>query len=369
MLSIVKIKSISNIENVDYIRDNVRLNEGIKENLVDAINQAPTTALPFFGLEMVPSGKELFKRWQQRFYGDAYKTEQIQFINNITFEEWQERRLSNGKKLGKQLRYMEFSQELLDFDGSQERVDKNKYVIIFNPCWWSKLGMSSLAEKGSWDGFGGTSCQDIRNLDSSYSHHVLGSMMNDYYTIQLVRLNEGEKVSDFNSYQALDGRLIARVNAWSFDGRIRTNDIYYGSSKTKQILIDIIEQLQEQGLDIQEGDYGYDYQIDLNSYKMSYEEDILVSVDDYYTIDCPACGGSGTQTVWDERDNEHECDCPACGGSGEYELYICNEEWETVKSTKEILPYDEGIVSYNEVNVCNEEKGMTLGDWMMTVNK
>ena len=359
----------SNVENLEYIRANVSMQSTVRDYLAEAMAEAPVTELPYVAFEMVPSGLHMFNDWKYHLNQYAEEHNQLNFIYTITLEEWKQRKLANGQKLGKYLKKLGFPKEVLDYDGSLERVDGKRYGLILNPCPWAKAGMSSLARKGSWNGFNGTSCQDIRNHDGEYPKHVLGSIVNDYYTIQMIELKDGDVVTDFNSYEAMVDRLEARVNAWNFDGRLRTQDIFYGSSRTKQIMQDLINQLAEAGLDIQIGEYGCEDSLSLEEFIITIEEAITVCVDDYYTITCPACCGRGTVDEWDKDDNRHTCECPACCGSGEYEIYIEAKGEEEIEREVGVLPYEEGIISYNEVNICNEWKGEVLGDWLVKVSK
>nr|DAX84068.1 MAG TPA: hypothetical protein [Caudoviricetes sp.] len=216
-------------------------------------------ALPYFAFEMMGDNKGVFNEWKSYMLDECTDSLQMNFIIELQLDEWMNRRTSNGRKLGKQLKALGFEQYVLDYDGSFERVNLNeRYGLIFNPCVWSRAGMSSLAKLGTWNGFNGSSCQDIRHDDCSYVWSVLGSLVNEYFTVQLVRLNEGEKLEELNTYESMKDRLLARSNAFiAGDGTIFLNGVY-GNNATTKIFGELVDQLNQDGLRIADVyDVGY----------------------------------------------------------------------------------------------------------------
>ena len=75
----------------------------------------------YFGFELPAPAEYLFAEWLRvmRSYIQLLKLsdEASNLIRHITLKEWSNRRLKDGRKLGKRLKQLGFSQRAVDFDG------------------------------------------------------------------------------------------------------------------------------------------------------------------------------------------------------------------------------------------------------------
>lgn len=332
------------------------------------------SGLPYFGIELQAPTNIIMDEWLHIMDNyrliDGLEQEAYNFINHLSLEEWSNRRTNDGKKLGKQLKKLGFSQKALDFDGSFERVSDAHYGLIFNPNYWARLGMSALANPNSWDGYAGTSCQDFRHDEADYPKFVLASTVNPFYVIQLIKLRDGEKVTDFTSYESMRNRLIARTLCDSVDGRFRYSTLY-GNTKTKKILRTYLEALFESGLDLQDGldNDGREYRIikGLEAFNITDWIYVTYERDESVEIECPCCDGYGEVEAQGSDGRDYTITCPHCNGARYITDYIEVEYENEIETETELFPYVEGIFHDGHIYHARSPKGKAFGDWIMTV--
>lgn len=274
-----------------------------------------------------------------------------------TFEEWKSGKVQDGKriqKLGKTLKKLGFPQFVIDFYSQQIKNEETMYITISDRV-QHITGMSYYAEMGSWDGAGGTSCQDPRQ---GYEQcEQLGATIHDKKTYIAMLHADKDDILDMN------GKLLARsmMKEITFEGRkflLATN--YYGNNVTKNCLHQGLNQLNEVGIySIDRREYEFNYDEVFNhsettneSLKIDIYDDVEIEFEDDFEIECecPVCEGSGKFEVYSYKLDGHvEVDCPTCGGSGEYStyIYIHESEWVEVEVEKEIEIYAEGYQSFD----------------------
>lgn len=370
-----KVKYLKDTTELDYEFPEVE-NCTVDTYLEDAIERGQKVDQEanylYFGFELPAPAEYLFSEWLRvmRSYIQLLKLsdEAGTFIRNITIEEWVNRRLSDGRKLGKRLKQLGFSQRAVDFDGSQERCSDARYGLIFNPNYWARLGMSSLANPDSWDGYNGTSCQDFRHDEADYSKHVLASTSNSFYVIQLIRLFDRERLEDFTSYESMRDRLEARTLCDFAGGRFRYSTMY-GNNKSKLILSTYLDNLLENGLDVQNGlKYdGSDYTIvkGLKAFTITDWIYINVSISEKMETECPLCEGSRKIDATGSNGCEYEIWCPHCNGTGYISTWVEVEHEEEMEDEIDLFPYEEGIFHGNRIKHSRSPKGLTFGEWTM----
>lgn len=273
-----------------------------------------------------------------------------------TYEEWQTGKYEGRTKINKVLNRNGFSKDVLDYYSQQIKEESTKCITISSLPQFI-AGMSYWCELGEWDGYRGSSCQDLRHDDEDYALNIGGALHDDKLFIAMMH----EKVEDFENFT---DKMIARTLMRYVEVNGEPSLIacqYYGNNTTKNELDNAMNKLNEVGI------FGRNitrqrYDLDGNSkndnvtmheesangkyeYSVCDEVNIEETIDHSEEIDCPMCEGSGKYDVYSNRIEDHiSIDCPCCGGSGEYTVHIYEEidVWEDVEGTKEILPYIEG---------------------------
>ena len=275
-------------------------------------------------------------------------------VNSITVEEFS---LYNGTtkartyKLGKYLNKCGVPQDVIDFYSQQIKEESEMFLTITSAPQFV-AGMSFYAEEDSWDGAGGTSCQDTRR-DDDYPFRLGGALHDNMLHVAMLH----EKLDDLHD---MTDKLLARVNMRpvSYAGKIVLIPTrYYGNNKTKDQLDYALKQLEEIGV------YNIDITIEeheddrldrlamhtTGGYTMYTYEDVEFeeTIDEYVSCECPACNGHGNLTrtfsIGYYEEVEHTFECPACNGSGEYEVYVYEEISKSIE-----IERDETIHPYHE---------------------
>lgn len=273
-----------------------------------------------------------------------------------TYEEWQTGKYEGRTKINKTLKRNGFSQDLLDYYSVQIKEESTKCITISSLPQFI-AGMSYWCELHTWDGYRGSSCQDLRHDDEDYALNIGGALHDDKLFIAMMH----EEVEDFEDFT---DKMIARtlMRYVVIDGKpslVATQ--LYGNNVTKNELDNALNELNEVGIfgrSITRQRYDKDgnslqdnvtmHEESANGkyeYSVCDEVNVCETIDHSEEIDCPLCSGSGKHEVYSNRIDDHiSIDCPVCGGSGEYTVYVYEEidTWEDVEGTKEILPYIEG---------------------------
>ncbi|QIW89683.1 putative DnaJ domain-containing protein [Bacillus phage Izhevsk] len=276
-----------------------------------------------------------------------------------TFEEWKTGKYSErGMKLGKTMRKAGFSQQLLDFYSMQIKTEKELCLTVTSAPQFI-AGMSYYCKLGTWDGFQGSSCQDVRHDDEEYCKNLGGALHDDKLFIGMLH----ENVDDLEDFEdKMLARTLFRYIKIDNEPLLVALE-YYGNNTTKSELAYALNELNEVNifstdLSNKYNSYGeiINHKEKANGsyeYEMCDEVNVDVTIDEYVSCDCPMCEGSGDYEVFSDRLDKHvEISCPMCGGSGTYEVNVYEEidEWIEVEDTKEILPYIEGY-SHNGYNI------------------
>jgi hypothetical protein len=271
-----------------------------------------------------------------------------------TMQEWQTGKYQeNAKrtvKLGKALRKAGFEQTLIDFYSVQIKTEKEMFFTVSDLA-QHIAGMSYYCEMGTWDGMGGSSCQDTRHDDEEYPMRLGGSLHDNKLFVGMLHENI-EDVYD------MEEKLVARtmMRYVVIDGvpcLLATS--YYGNNETKDLLGNAISMLSEcdiydnrvlQGYTrIKERTNGY--------YEMITNEEVYVSIDRGYEqdVECTICEGTGRIEVWSDYADSHvECTCVRCHGEGTIEMYVEDEvrEWVEVEGKRTLRAYNEGYELYED---------------------
>lgn len=259
-----------------------------------------------------------------------------------TFEEWKSGKMSNGAKVGKTMRKMGYSQQLLDFYSQQIKTEKDVYLTVSDRA-QHIAGMSYYCKMGTWDGMNGSSCQDTRHEDEEYPLKLAGSLHDNKLFVGMLH----DSIEDLED---MTDKLVARtmfrfVHVDQQPCLVATE--YYGNNETKDLLHNTIEKLSSFDI-FSKSAHGCDRTVEkangVYSYTMCDEVNIEETIDEYEMVDCPMCDGSGEYEVYSERlENHVEVDCPACNGSGRYEVnvYIEVDEYVEIEDEKELKPYAE----------------------------
>lgn len=282
------------------------------------------------------------EQWMTGFY------EETIFISNEHFTGEKVRKERMTKKMQK----LGYSQTLLDFYSAQIKLEKDVFLFVTGKVQFV-AGMSNFARSHSWDGYGGTSCQDTR-LGGAYCRHLGGALHDDtLFVAGLV-----ENIEDLENMQdKLQARVLMRL--------VTINNMYhliptrlYGNQQTKALLNGALKELSALCIHdmavrdtIEKGDNVQWHNESANGalqYTRTKRIEININRGHYTMCDCPICYGTGEMeyTYYNEdieEDIEETCECLECGGDGQVEEYI--ERWvETYKDVEEeveILPYYE----------------------------
>jgi len=298
----------------------------------------------------------------------------------ISMEEWQTGKHSSGAKLGKTLRKMGFSQELIDFYSAQVKTEREIFFTVTGLPQFI-AGMSNFAKMGSWDGYMNTSCQDTRH-GGTMAVNLAGALHDDKFFVGMLH----ESLDDLEDMQ---DKLLARVmfRMVEIDGvnhLIPTR--YYGNNETKSEMDIALKQLAEARIHdmdirdwVEEDDSVSMHREEANGlYEMCLMEDVEIceTIDEDVTCDCPMCEGSGEYYVWLQDDTQHSINCPMCGGDGEWTVSVYEEieEYVEVERDVEISPYfmSEGwehegnyiliMVNYSEIRRQHKMYGVVTSD-------
>jgi hypothetical protein len=259
---------------------------------------------------------------------------------NITFDEWKEGKMSNGAKVGKTLGKNKFSKELLDFYSQQIKTEKTVYLTISGNVQFI-AGMSNFAEEDSWDGYGGTSCQDTRH-DQNYCIQLGGALHDNKLFIAMLH----EDLEDLEDMQdKLKARAIMRYV--TIDGvPCLVPSQYYGNNETKDLLHYALSQLSEVEVysrDVREGNRDLVQERTNGYFEYNNHDEIYVceTFEDEVEVECPMCDGDETITRYTNNDTEVEVQCPCCSGSGTIyaSYYVDIDEWIEVEVEEQLLPY------------------------------
>ena len=204
-------------------------------------------------LDEVYEKKRAWKRKVQRFYSRGfYPNVEIagkfyDKLNNLqpekctcnkcsfrlpTMQEWltgkYQETEKRQQKLGKYMRKIGVSQEVIDFYSQQVKTER-EVVLTVSPYAQHVAGMSYYCEAGSWNGFNGTSCQDVRHSREDYPMRLGGSLHDNKLFMGMLH-NSVEDLEDFND------KMLARVifRYITIDGvgcLVATQ--YYGNNETK----------------------------------------------------------------------------------------------------------------------------------------
>lgn len=183
---------------------------------------------------------------RQKIY-DARKAME-KFYSSITFNNWKDGRIDSGMKLGKKLQKEGFPQSVLDFYATQIKSEKTVFFTITDRV-QDIIGMSNYAERSSWDGYNGTSCQDTRH-NASYNICLIGAIADTNLLIGQLHY----KLEDVEDMQDnLKARILMR--AWEVDYNGKKHSICkgvkaYGNNQTKSELMACLECLDEAGMGI-----------------------------------------------------------------------------------------------------------------------
>jgi len=273
-----------------------------------------------------------------------------------TYEEWQTGKYEGRTKINKILKRNGFSQDVLDYYSLQIKEESTKCITISSLPQFI-AGMSYWCELGEWDGYRGSSCQDLRHDDEDYALNIGGALHDDKLFIAMMH----ESVEDFEDFtDKMIARTLMRYVIINGEPALISCQ-YYGNNTTKNELDNAMNKLNEVGIfgrnitrqrydengnsirdnvTIHEESANGKYE-----YSVIDEVDINETIEETVDIDCPMCSGSGKYEVFSHRIDSHiEIDCPMCGGGGEYSVYVYEEieVSEEVEGTKEILPYVEG---------------------------
>jgi hypothetical protein len=258
-----------------------------------------------------------------------------------TFEEWKTGKYQVDEKrtmkLGKALRKAGFNQDVLDFYSEQVKTDGEMYLTISDRV-QHIAGMSFYAEKGSWNGYNGTSCQDPRH-DGYECRHLAGSLHDDKLWVGMLH-------SSLDDLEDMNGKLLARVifRQFKLDGKpyLFASDMQYGNNNTKSALRNAMEMLDEVdifGRNYVGSDKAFAY---INGYEVSGGNDTeTIEVDDWVwmSCECPMCEGHGELEV-----RHTDIECPMCGGTGTYEqeVHVVDDHEVEVEESEYVFTYDEG---------------------------
>lgn len=270
-----------------------------------------------------------------------------------TYEEWKSGKYQVDEKrqmkLGKAMRKAGYSQQFLDFYSQQIKTEKELYFTI-SDLPQHIAGMSYYAKMHSWDGYGGTSCQDPRH-DYEECICLAGSLHDN-------KLFVGMLHNSLDDLKDMTDKLLARTlfRLLHIDNeQVLVATTYYGNNTTKNELHLAIEQLEEINVFTKEilDDGQYIKEVANGYYQMEITSEVYVceTIDDYVHIECPMCNGDGEYEILSyEFDREFNIACPACGGTGEYEtsVYIDIDEYVEVADIEEIRPYAEGYSHYGD---------------------
>ncbi|UUV47157.1 hypothetical protein [Bacillus phage vB_BanS-Thrax5] len=291
----------------------------------------------------------------ERFKGQTCDCKPCNF-RKPTYEEWKTGKYENRAKLGKTLKKHGFSQDVLDYYSLQIKEESEKCITISSLPQFI-AGMSYWCELGEWDGYRGSSCQDLRHDDEDYALNIGGALHDNKLFIAMMH----ESVEDFEDFT---DKMISRtlMRYVEIDGEPSLVACqYYGNNTTKNELDNALNKLNEVGIfgrNITRQRYdenGNSLQDNVSIHEESangrYEytvcDDVNVceTIEETIDIDCPMCEGSGKYEVYSNRIDSHvDIECPMCGGSKEYQVYVYEEidEWKEVEGEKYILPYVEG---------------------------
>jgi hypothetical protein len=269
-----------------------------------------------------------------------------------TIEEWKTGKYNESEKrvlkLGKAMRKAGFSQEIIDFYSLQTKTEKSVYLTISDRP-QHIVGMSNYAEMGTWDGFGGTSCQDTRH-DEDYAIKLAGSLHDDKLFIGMLH----DSLEDLHNMQdKLKARTMLRYMTINGKGCLIATS-YYGNNDTKDMLGNALKALEEVDIysnSVLSGNREWIEERTNGAYELTLVDEVHVYYDEWenITCECPACGGSGEMEVYSNRLDRHvDIDCPACGGSGEYEeeVHVHVDTYEEVEDSTNVLPYAECYSHY-----------------------
>lgn len=325
----------------------------IKASAWDAYNYRDQEGLGFLGTyEVYIERKEDYEDFLIRLKNET--TNEI--ANKVTFDAWKSGYITDesGRKqrLGKWLKKMGISAYLLDFYSRQIREEKKVYITISDRV-QHIAGMSFYARMGSWNGYGGTSCQDPRH-DASQIEHLLGSLYDNKLYVAMLHYNI-DAVHDMTDN--LKARTVMRlVHIDDVPCLVATS--YYGNVVTKNELHEALKQLrvfdiydasilEGNTVSIEESANGY--------YEYSVSDTATISIDDWYEISytCPICGGNGEISIYTDHFEYYvEVTCPHCGGDGtvyDETLIELEEEIEVDDIEHEsILPYNEEYDHYGD---------------------
>jgi hypothetical protein len=361
----------------------------------------------FVGTYMVKVERtEDFKEFLEKKFWAYRNTDGARMTNHITFENWRDNtyidmvETQKGMKertikLTKALIKFGYPQDLIEFYNIQIKTEKDIFVTISENA-QDIAGMSAHAKKGSWTGYGGTSCQDTRLGGSACKSLVSAINCPELFTIML-----HENLEDLKDMQ---DKLLARTNAFivtldhsRIDECIRDREnidtlddsidflkemaldqqfIFtvgaYGNSQTKDILRKALKEMNKAKIyngqisDSELWDYSSNQDIDFGNYSIDTTFKIRVQeerkVRERRTVTCPLCNGN--QRIWVEE--EHRIQCPLCHGTGEHEIIVR----ELVDIDQEVdvqfrsVMYEEGGIESDNGNTYIESSNYKAFKWI-----
>lgn len=252
----------------------------------------------------------------------------------LSFEEWETGKTKKGTRLGKHLRKLGVSNEVLDYY-SQQIKDSGTVFLTISDRVQDIANMSAYADY-NWNGHNGTSCQDHRH-NENYNVNLVGALHDDELFIAMLHMDRDDA---YDMQDRLEARCLMRLV--EIDGTYCLLPLqYYGNNTTKDMLNEALKELEQveeiysyrvrRGREHIEREANGAYELETVRYEYIY-------IDDEYEVnyDCPVCDGSG------RMDTEYtEIDCLHCGGDGTIQDYM----WIEIEDEVEVV-HEESVTMY-----------------------
>lgn len=261
----------------------------------------------------------------------------------LSFEEWKSGKMSNGAKVGKSLRKVGFSQEIIDFYSLQTKEEKELFFTITDTP-QHVVGMSYYSDM-TWNQYNKSSCQDPKH-DYEDCIMLAGSLNDNKLFIGFLH-DSMEDLEDMDE-KALARTILRYVTI--DDKPCLVSTTYYGNNDSMDAMNQVIEKLGEMEVypkEYRTGDFITESANGFYTLSTWDEVHICEEREEEVEVECPMCSGSGRYEV-EINYRDHSVDCPACSGSGELTsyVYIDVNEYVEVEHEQNIEPYVEGYTHY-----------------------
>jgi hypothetical protein len=282
------------------------------------------------------------------------------FVKNFRFDHWKTNKLDNGQKVGKVMRKLGFSSELMDFYSLQTKTEKEMFITVSDTV-QHIIGMSYYSNL-KWDGYNDSSCQDVRwdysPSDTEGVIQLAGSLHDSKLFIAFLH-ERLEDLEDMNE-KMLARSIMRYVTVDNKASLVATT--YYGNNDTKDMLHNALNSLSEVDVyskDVRQSGDDWHKEDTNGFFTMHKTDDVYVcyTVDTHVDVDCPTCDGSGSEYNYDAGET---IECCTCNGRGEVEAHVYKEveEYKEVEKELTIEPYAEGYTHYGSYISIRLDKDM-----------